>query len=156
MLNSTFGSLKGKASLGLFFSLWVTRWPSLQKHYRCQSKSALDAFSRIARLWAHIQVPWKSGSLPLQQRKQPRFPVMYKSSLIFSTLLLKRNNRLDVLLFAVQNRGAFVGLWHRSVYHTVNVIKSKSCQCLLARGWGGCVCSSNSPPSVWLDCGPRQ
>lgn len=37
-------------------------------------------------------------------------------------------------LFAVQSRGVFWGLWHRSVYHTVNVIKSKSCQYLLAKG----------------------
>lgn len=28
----------------------------------------------------------------------------------------------------------FWGLWHCSVYHTVNVIKSKSCQYLLAKG----------------------
>lgn len=50
----------------------------------------------------------------------------------------------------------FWGPWHRSVYHTVNVIKFKSCQYLLANGGAASLCSSNSPPSVWLDCGPRQ
>lgn len=61
---------------------------------------------------------------------------------------------LHLGVFSKNRRGVLVGAfwapWHGSVYHTVNVIKSVSCQYLLARR-AAPLCFSNSPPSVWLD-----
>lgn len=46
---------------------------------------------------------------------------------------MQRSFSVDVSGFALLTRGELWGPWHSFVYHTVNVIKSKHCQCLLAR-----------------------
>lgn len=79
-----------------------------------------------------------------------RFPVEHNSSLVSFHGALTRRRSLDFSAIFLLCRAEVYsgGPWHCSVYHTVNVIKSKSCQYLLAKGGGSLsLCSSNSPPS---------
>lgn len=84
------------------------------------------------------------------------FSAMPNSPLVSFTALWNDFTRYMSRLLLCRAEVYSGGLWQFSVYHTVIVIKSKSCQFLLAKRGLDSLCSSNSPPSVWLDCCPSQ
>lgn len=108
---------------------------------------------RVAIFWLSILPSMLALALALQPGYDD-----HSSTFWFSIRSLHRPlNEVTALhlgVFSKNRRGVLVGAfwapWHGSVYHTVNVIKSVSCQYLLARR-AAPLRSSNSPPSVRLD-----